>query len=112
MPLIGKVNLVLVPVLLAGGVALCAGLPGASGAAARAGWVLVVFVLTGLLLNLAWWALAIRPLRRLAQVTEEASLGTPAAEFEPSRDDEIGRLARSVARLRRSLAQALRLLEP
>jgi HAMP domain-containing protein len=112
MQLTGKLNLALVPVLLAGCAAVCGVLPDGPGAMARAGLVLAIFLLTGLLFNLAWWALALRPLRRLAQVAEQASLGVPADDFECSGGDEIGRLAGAVARLRRSLAQALHLLGP
>jgi HAMP domain-containing protein len=58
-----------------------------------------------------WW-LVIRPVMRLSRIADRVSLGElNAPAFKAVARDEIGGLATSFSRMRRSLVQALRLLE-
>ena len=71
-----------------------------------------VFVTIALALNLMLWWLVIRPVTRLARIADRVSrgeMGAPA--FNASARDEIGRLAGSFSRMRKSMVQALRMLE-
>jgi len=64
------------------------------------------------LLNLLLHYFIIRPVRRIAAVASEVSLGNlDVPEYRPRGGDEIASLAESFNRMRRSLANALRLLE-
>jgi protein-histidine pros-kinase len=72
-----------------------------------------VFVATGVALNLLLWAMVIRPVTQMARLAERVSLGegnVPA--FDTQGRDEIGVLAQSFTRMRRSLAKAVAMLEP
>jgi len=85
---------------------------------ARTAWALfmgmlsAVFVAIALALNLMLWWLVIRPVTRLARIADRVSLGELGApSFAPSARDEIGKLAMSFSRMRRSLVQAMKMLE-
>jgi len=71
-----------------------------------------VFALIATVLNLMLWWLVIRPVARLSHIADRVSLGEMSAPaFNTSTRDEIGRLAASFTRMRKSMVQALRLLE-
>ncbi len=85
---------------------------------ARAAWTLfmgmlsAVFVAIALVLNGMLWWLVIRPVTTLARLADRVSLGEMGAPpFRPGARDEIGRLALSFSRMRKSLVQAMRMLE-
>ncbi len=87
-------------------------------ARAHAAWVLFmvmlssVFLAIAVVLNLMLWWLVIRPVTRLSRIADRVSLGEfGAPAFAASARDEIGGLATSFSRMRRSLVQALRMLE-
>lgn len=72
-----------------------------------------IFVAIGVVLNLMLWALVIRPVAQLSKLADRVSLGEMTApEFKDRGRDEIGMLTQSFARMRRSLEQAMRMLEP
>ncbi len=72
----------------------------------------LVFAVTMLLLNLLLHFVVIRPVRRMATIASEISLGNiDAPEFAMRGGDEIASLGQSFNRMRRSLVNALRLLE-
>ncbi len=71
-----------------------------------------VFLAIGVVLNLMLWALVIRPVTRLSGLADRVSLGEmEAPEFETKARDEIGTLADSFGRMRKSLVQAMKMLE-
>lgn len=87
-------------------------------ARAEAAWMLFMGMLSGVfatiavVLNLMLWWLVIRPVTKLAKIADRVSLGElNAPVYRPSGRDEIGRLAHSFSRMRKSLVQALRMLE-
>ena len=72
----------------------------------------VVFVTIGLALNLMLWTMVIHPVARLSKIADEVSLGNlDAPEFKTRSRDEIGTLAQSFDRMRKSLVQAMKMLE-
>jgi len=72
----------------------------------------VVFVTIGLALNLMLWTMVIHPVARLSKIADEVSLGNlEAPEFKTRSRDEIGTLAQSFDRMRKSLVQAMKMLE-
>jgi HAMP domain-containing protein len=72
----------------------------------------VVFVTIGLALNLMLWRMVIHPVTRLSKIADEVSLGNlEAPEFKTRSGDEIGILAQSFDRMRKSLVQAMKMLE-
>jgi protein-histidine pros-kinase len=72
----------------------------------------VVFIVIGVILNLMLWALVIRPIGKLSQFADRVSLGElDIPEFKRSSGDEIGILSRSIARMRTSMVQAMKMLE-
>lgn len=72
----------------------------------------VVFVAIGIALNLMLWALVIRPIGQLSRFADRVSLGElDIPEYKRSSGDEIGVLARSIARMRTSMVQAMKMLE-
>jgi len=76
--------------------------------AALAG-VLLAIALT--LNGLLWW-MFIRPVTRISALADQISLGeVDAADFVARSRDEIGALAQALSRMRRSLVQAMRMLE-
>lgn len=71
-----------------------------------------VFVLIGGVLNLMLWKLVIQPVTKLSALADRVSLGElDAPEFAVGSKDEIGTLAESFARMRKSLVHAMKLLE-
>ena len=71
-----------------------------------------VFLLIGIALNLMLYKLVIQPVSRLSALSDRVSLGDlEAPEFKTRSKDEIGVLAESFARMRRSLVHAMKLLE-
>ena len=67
-----------------------------------------VFVVLNLLLML----MVIRPMKRVALLAEQASLGVEdTTQFAMQRKDEIGDLARAFARMRTSLEKAMKIIE-
>ena len=76
------------------------------------GLLTAVFIAVGLVLNLMLWWLVIRPVTRLARIANRVSLGElKAPSFGAAGSDEIGTLAQSFTRMRRSLVQAMAMLE-
>jgi protein-histidine pros-kinase len=76
------------------------------------GLLTAVFVAVALVLNLMLWWLVIRPVTRLSRIANRVSLGElKAPSFAASSRDEIGTLAQSFTRMRRSLVQAMAMLE-
>ena len=70
-----------------------------------------VFIAIAVVLNLMLWALVIRPVTKLSALADKVSLGEmDAPEFRVGGRDEIGVLAASFARMRRSLEQAMKML--
>ncbi len=71
-----------------------------------------VFVLIGLALNLMLWKLVIQPVSQLSALSDRVSLGElDAPEFTFKAKDEIGVLAESFGRMRKSLVHAMKLLD-
>jgi protein-histidine pros-kinase len=76
------------------------------------GMLSAVFATIAVVLNLMLWWLVIRPVMQLSGIADRVSLGELGAPaFNAAARDEIGRLAVSFSRMRKSLVQALRLLE-
>lgn len=76
------------------------------------GLLAAVFVAIALALNLMLWWLVIRPVTQLSRLADRVSLGEMSAPpFRTLARDEIGRLALSFGRMRKSLVQAMRMLE-
>jgi HAMP domain-containing protein len=76
------------------------------------GSVGVVFIAIGIALNAMLWALVIRPIGKLSQFADRVSLGElDIPEFKRASRDEIGTLSRSIARMRTSMVQAMKMLE-
>jgi protein-histidine pros-kinase len=71
-----------------------------------------VLILIGVVLNLMLWALVIRPIGKLSQFADRVSLGElDIPEFTRASRDEIGALSRSIARMRTSMIQAMKMLD-
>lgn len=71
-----------------------------------------VFLLIGITLNLMLWRLVIRPVGQLSGLADRVSLGElDAPEFKAPSRDEIGVLADSFARMRKSLVHAMKMLD-
>ena len=76
------------------------------------GGLVVVFAVIFVLLNLLLHYVIVRPVRRISAIASEISLGNmDAPEFTVRGRDEIASLAGSFNRMRRSLANAMKLLE-
>ncbi|MBP6482713.1 MAG: DUF3365 domain-containing protein [Pseudomonadales bacterium] len=76
------------------------------------GMLSAVFVTIAVALNLMLWWLVIRPVTRLSRLADRVSLGELGApSFALGARDEIGRLATSFSRMRKSLVQAMKMLE-
>lgn len=72
-----------------------------------------IFVAIGIVLNLMLYLLVIRPVTKLSKLANRVSLGELDAPPFPVRSrDEIGTLAQSFTRMRNSLDQAMKMLEP
>ena len=71
-----------------------------------------VFVVIGVALNLMLLAMVIRPVTRLSKLADEVSLGNmDVPDFQVRAKDEIGTLADSFNRMKKSLIQAMKMLE-
>lgn len=71
-----------------------------------------VFLLIGLTLNLMLWKLVIQPVSKLSQLSDRVSLGElDAPEFNVKSKDEIGTLAESFTRMRKSMVHAMKMLD-
>ncbi len=76
------------------------------------GMIVGVFAAIGLALNAMLWALVIRPVTRLSALADRVSLGElESEEFVVRSRDEIGVLSESFGRMRKSLQQAMKMLE-
>src|ERR1700733_14322675 len=72
----------------------------------------ILFAVMLVLLNVMLHSFIIVPARRISRLADEISLGNlTVPEFDESNRDEIGSLAQSFNRMRRSLVAALKLLE-
>lgn len=71
-----------------------------------------IFVAIGIVLNVMLYLLVIRPVAALSKVANRVSLGEPdVPEFATHSRDEIGTLAHSFTRMRRSLDQAIKMID-
>jgi protein-histidine pros-kinase len=76
------------------------------------GSLLLVFLLIFAGVNAMLYVLVVRPVKRLAKVADQVSLGNmDVPEFHLSGSDEIAHLSQSFERMRKSLVQAIKLLE-
>ncbi|MFL6601508.1 MAG: DUF3365 domain-containing protein [Steroidobacteraceae bacterium] len=74
--------------------------------------LVTVLVIIGLILNFLLWWMFVRPVTRISSLANRISLGElEAPDIEVRGRDEIHTLAESLARLRKSLAQAMQMLE-
>jgi HAMP domain-containing protein len=74
--------------------------------------LVAVFAVTLVLMNLLLHYVIVKPIRRISAIASDVSLGNMAAPEFPERGrDEIASLAASFNRMRRSLANAMKLLE-
>jgi HAMP domain-containing protein len=72
----------------------------------------LVFVLTFILLNVMLYSIVIQRVKRLAKLADQVSLGhLETAEFKDKTKDEIGVLGEALARMNKSLVQAIKMLE-
>lgn len=71
-----------------------------------------VLLAIGAALNLLLWRMFIHPVTQISALADKISLGdVKAADFEARTRDEIGALATALSRMRRSLQQAMKMLE-
>jgi protein-histidine pros-kinase len=71
-----------------------------------------VLVAIGLILNLLLWRMFIRPVTRISALADRVSLGDlEAPDFQVNSRDEVRTLAESLARMRKSMVQAMKMLE-
>lgn len=76
------------------------------------GGLAVAFVLVLVLMNVLLHVVVIRPIVRMARVAEAVSTGdAEAPEYQPSGSDEVATLGRAFNRMRRSMENAMKLLE-
>jgi HAMP domain-containing protein len=74
--------------------------------------MLVIFVILFIALNIMVHVFVTRRITRMSRLADQVSLGEfNAAEFEVKGSDELSALARSFARMRASLASAMKMLE-
>jgi HAMP domain-containing protein len=74
--------------------------------------ITAILVVTLLIVNVVLYLLIVRPVRRLAAIADEVSLGNMAAgEFPARGSTELSNLGRSFNRMRTSLAKALKMLD-
>jgi len=73
----------------------------------------VVFAFIFVALNLMLWFMVIRPVTRLSRLADQVSQGEnmEAPDFEVKSGDEIGVLTQSFNRMKKSLVQAMKMLE-
>jgi len=71
-----------------------------------------VFLVIGVALNLMLFAMVIRPVTKLSKLADQVSLGNmDVPDFHVRAKDEIGTLADSFNRMKKSLIQAMKMLE-
>jgi HAMP domain-containing protein len=71
-----------------------------------------VFAAVGIMLNLMIWLTIVRPVTRLSMLADQVSQGNlNAPEFESRSKDEIGTLTMAFSRMRKSVVQAIRMLD-
>jgi protein-histidine pros-kinase len=71
-----------------------------------------IFVLIFVVLNLMLMFIVVNPVRKLSRVADDVSMGKiETAEFDVKGRDEIAVLAQSFNRMKKSLAQALKMLD-
>jgi HAMP domain-containing protein len=71
-----------------------------------------VFVVIGIALNVMLSQMVIRPVTRLSRLADDVSLGNmDVPDFQARSRDEIGTLAESFNRMKKSLVQAMKMLE-
>jgi protein-histidine pros-kinase len=75
------------------------------------GLLSAMFLLIGATLNFMLWKLVIQPVSQLSVLADRVSLGEEAPQFEVKSKDEIGVLAESFGRMRKSLAHAMKMLD-
>jgi len=76
------------------------------------GSLVCVLVAIGVILNLLLWRMFIRPISRLSGLADRISLGElEVPDIQVRSRDEIRTLAESLARLRKSMLQAIKMLE-
>jgi HAMP domain-containing protein len=76
------------------------------------GSLIAVLAGIGIILNILLWRMFIRPVSRISSLADRISLGElEAPDLEIRSRDEIHTLAESLARMRKSLAQAMQMLE-
>lgn len=76
------------------------------------GSLIAVLVLIGVILNVLLWRMFIRPISKISSLADRISLGElDAPDFKVRSRDEISTLAESLARLRKSLVQAMQMLD-
>ena len=75
------------------------------------GIFVLAFSVATLLVNLWLKHYVVRPLNRMAQAAEAASMGDPGAEFVVNSKDEVGKLAEAFNRMQMSLQMAMQRLE-
>jgi protein-histidine pros-kinase len=73
-------------------------------------WIVVILAIALLLVNAILYLLVVRPVRRIAGIADELSLGQAADEFPAGGSPELRALSESFNRMRTSLAKAMRLL--
>lgn len=74
--------------------------------------VAAVFAVIFLALNAMLLLLVTRPVQQLAHIADEVSMGNMnAPQFQLSGNDEIAKLSQSFGRMRKSMAEALKMLE-
>jgi protein-histidine pros-kinase len=74
--------------------------------------MLGVMALIALVMNALLWWMFIRPVTKISALADKISLGAvDSADFVAKSRDEIGALATALSRMRRSLVQAMRMLE-
>ena len=76
-------------------------------------WIVAVLAISMLVVNVVVYFLVVRPIRRIAGIAEQLSIGNAAGgEFPPGHASELAALTRSFNRMRTSLEKAMKLLEP
>ena len=74
-------------------------------------WLAGIFVAVFVLVNIMIRAMVLKPIARMAKMSEQVSRGDLSGEgFELKGNDEVAQLARSFERMRRSLAKSVALL--
>ena len=70
-----------------------------------------IFVIVFVLVNVMFSVLVLRPITRMAQISEQVSNGDLSGPgFEPTGNDEIAQLGRSFERMRKSLVKSVEML--